>query len=248
MYNNSNMQVKRYFFLLIIVLLSNSNIIAQKGNRLNIALEHYVGSQPVALDSVFYKNDLGQTFNVTKFKYYLSNFKLLSNDSRIKNQDGYYLVNEDEDTTKRIVLNNIGEGMTTGISFTIGVDSLHNSSGAQEGALDPMYGMFWAWNSGYIFLKLEGKSPSSNSPGKIFEFHIGGYKTPTNCIRTIKLNFAQPVVINGKNELHLKVDIAEILKNPVTIDLTKLSSVTDFHNATMVADNYQDMFSVISVR
>ena len=242
------MLIKRYFLLIIAVLLYKSPVIAQNGNKLNIVLEHFVGGQPVALDTVFYKNDLGQSFNVTKFKYYLSNFKLLGNDSRVKKQDGYYLVNEDEDTTKRIVLNNIGEGTITGISFTIGVDSVHNCSGAQEGALDPMYGMFWAWNSGYIFLKLEGKSPSSTSPGKIFEFHIGGFKEPTNCIRTIKLNFAQPVTISGTNELHLKVDIAEILKNPVTIDLSKLSSVTDFHNATMVADNYQDMFSVISVR
>ena len=248
MYNNSNMLIKRYLLLFISFFFYQLPVLAQNGNKLNIIIEHFVGNEKVALDSVFYKIDLGQSYNVTKFKYYLSNFKILGNDSRVKNQEGYYLVNEDEDTTKKIVLNNFGEGSITGISFTLGVDSLHNCSGAQEGALDPMYGMFWAWNSGYIFLKLEGKSPSSNSPGKIYEFHIGGFKEPTNCIRTIKLNFAQPVTISGTNELHLKVDIAEILKNPVTIDLSKLSSVTDFHNATMVANNYQDMFSVISVR
>ena len=107
------MLIKRYLLLFISVFFYQLPVHAQNGNKLNIIIEHFVGNEKVALDSIFYKNDLGQSFNVTKFKYYLSNFKLLSNDSRVKNQEGYFLVNEDEDTTKRIILNNIGEGTIT---------------------------------------------------------------------------------------------------------------------------------------
>jgi hypothetical protein len=35
------------------------------------------------------------------------------------------------------------------------------------------------------------------------------------------------------------------MNTPTTIDLSKLSSVTDFHNATTIADNYSDMFSIM---
>jgi len=152
-------------------------------------------------------------------------------------------VNEEEPQSKKLVLENVPAGEYSTLEFIIGVDSLHNCSGAQSGALDPMNGMFWAWNSGYIFLKLEGFAPSSNSPGHIFEYHIGGYKQPNNCVRKVKLN------LNGSNLLKeqtisLKVDILEILKEPTPIDFIKLSSVTDFRNANTVADNYKDMFRI----
>ena len=217
--------------------------------KLIISLDHYVGDKVLQFDTLAYKNELGQSFTVTKFKYYLGNICLKKATGNKVTKD-YYLINEEEPASKKIALNNIQEGEYTGIEFILGVDSMHNCSGAQSGALDPINAMFWAWNTGYIFLKLEGKSPASKSPGNIFEFHIGGYKQPNNCIRTVSLNFDRPLIISTSaiRELHLKVNVAEILKTPTSIDLSTLSSVTDFHNATTIADNYMDMFSVLSIK
>ena len=217
--------------------------------KLIISFDHYVGDKVLQFDTVAYKNDLGQSFTVTKFKYYIGNI-CLKKATGNKETKEYYLINEEEPATKTISIGNIPEGEYTGIEFIIGVDSLHNCSGAQSGALDPINAMFWAWNTGYIFLKLEGRSPASKSPGNIFEFHIGGYKKPSNCIRTVSLNFDRPLTIStsGIKELHLKANVAEILKTPTSIDLSTLSSVTDFHNATTIADNYMDMFSVLSIK
>ena len=106
-----------------------------------------------------------------------------------------------------------------------------------------MNGMFWTWNTGYIFLKLEGKSPESTANGNIFEYHIGGYKTPANCIRQVILSLKERD--SEISEISIKADVAEIFKNTVTLDLAKLNSVTDFHNAEMVADNYSKMFSIL---
>ena len=75
---------------------------------------------------------------------------------------------------------------------------------AQTDALDPVNAMFWAWNTGYIFLKLEGRSSFSKLPGNIFEYHIGGYKSPSNCIRTISLNFERPLQIEN-NKLNFMI-------------------------------------------
>ncbi|MGP8215709.1 MAG: MbnP family protein [Bacteroidia bacterium] len=211
-----------------------------------IHFENYVGTRLLKLDSAAYKNELGQVYTVTRFKYYISNICLKKEDGGLFKLDESYLINEEEPASKEINLNEIPEGKYLSLSFIIGVDSLHNCSGAQAGALDPVNGMFWAWNSGYIFLKMEGKSPVSKSPGDLLEFHIGGYKSPYNCIRTIKLELGKGLIIeHGKtSSLVIKADLSELFKTPVKIDFSKLSSVTDFHNSTTIADNYAGMFSI----
>ncbi len=214
--------------------------------QVHIQFTNYVGNTILQLDST-YKNDLGQIFKVANFKYYISNicFKNASGKNYVI-QD-YFLVNELEEETKQITLNNVPEGSYTSIEFMIGVDSLHNCSGLQSGALDPVNGMFWAWNTGYVFLKLDGQAPASKSTGHIFEYHIGGYKQPANSIRKITLNFKNNKVVSASNPLTLsiKADVLEILKTPTTIDFTKLSGVTDTRNASIIANNYADMFSVL---
>jgi len=212
-----------------------------------INISHFAGNSVLKLDSVNYMNNLGQEFNVTKFKYYIGQITLNQNNGAEFKSDAYFLVNEEDQNSKRLVLENVPGGDYSSIGFVIGVDSLHNCSGAQSGALDPVNAMFWAWNTGYIFLKLEGKSPYSDSPGHLFEYHIGGYKQPNNCIRRINLKLGHLAsTVKDQSTINLKVDILELLKNPANIDFRKLPSVTDFHNASLVADNYIDIFSILN--
>ncbi len=213
--------------------------------KLIINFKNYVGNKILKLDSSIYKNEAGQTFSVTNFKYYVGNFHLVRKDGNEFISSNYFLIKEDDEQSKQIILNNIPEGEYVSCNFIVGVDSIHNCSGAQSGALDPVNGMFWAWNTGYIFMKLEGKSSASNSPGHIFEFHIGGYKQPSNCIRTISLPINKLIIYPDKpSSIEIKADANEVMKTPTNIDLSKLSSVTDFHNATIIADNYKDMFKI----
>ena len=213
---------------------------------LSIGFNHYVDSLVLKLDSIVYKNELGQTYNINNFKYYISNIELISENGKKIRSKEYFLINEDIEPSKKIILNSIPEGNYTSMRFMVGVDSLHNCNGAQSGALDPVNSMFWTWNTGYIFMKLEGKSSSSTATGKNFEYHIGGYKAPSNAIRTITLKLEHPLIIEkGKiSELKINVNAAEVLKSPTTIDFSKLPTIVDSKNATMIADNYMDMFSI----
>lgn len=217
--------------------------------KLVVRFNHFVDGRLIELDTVNYSNSLGQTFIVTKFKYYLGNIALIKKDGSSYLQSSYFLINEEEPLSKEIVWNGIPAGEYTAMSFIIGVDSARNCTGMQEGALDPVNAMFWAWNTGYIFLKMEGKSPASKSPGRMFEYHIGGFREPANSIRTVRINFSTHLVIaNGVGHtIQIKTDAAELLKTPTAIDFSVLSSVTDAHNAGIIADNYQDMFSIISI-
>ncbi|MDB5282084.1 MAG: hypothetical protein JWO06_1159 [Bacteroidota bacterium] len=217
--------------------------------KLSIQFKNYVGNELLKLDSGAYKNEAGQLYTVSKFKYYIGHIQLKKADGTEYVSKEYFLLNEDEESTKQLTLSDVPPGDYKEISFLLGVDSLSNCSGAQSGALDPVNGMFWAWNTGYIFLKMEGSSPVSTSPGHFLEFHIGGYKEPNNCIRKISLPLKAGIKIAEEkpNALIIKTDIAEVFRSPVTVDFSKYSSVTDFHNAGMIADNYSDMFSILSV-
>ena len=213
---------------------------------LSIGFSHYIDSLVLKLDSTIYKNSFGQTFTVGNFKYYLCDIRLKNITGKEFVSKEYFLINEDLEKSKNIVLDKIPNGEYTSVSFTIGVDSSHNCSGAQSGALDPANAMFWAWNTGYIFMKLEGKSSFSTATGKVFEYHIGGYKAPSNAIRTVILKLEQHLLIenNKTSELKINVNAAEVLKSPTDIDFSKLPTVVDSKNATTIADNYMDMFSI----
>jgi hypothetical protein len=231
--------------LSIAVLVAAMSFKAEPGTSLTMHFENYVGTDLLKLDSGTYKNELGQPYTVSKFKYYIGNIHLKNKNGKEYISSEYFLINEEEPASKQISLSNVPDGEYTSISLILGVDSLHNCSGAQEGALDPVNAMFWAWNTGYIFLKMEGKSPLSKSPGDLLEFHIGGYKTPNNCMRTITLNLKSMNISVGKTaSINIRTDLSELFKTPTSIDFSKLSSVTDFHNATTIADNYKDMFSI----
>jgi hypothetical protein len=127
---------------------------AKKTANLQIQFRHVINNEIIKLDNVTYVNDLGQTYTVSKFKYYIGQIRLRKTDGKEFLVDEYFLIDEEDEASKTVSLENIPAGEYEAISFILGVDSLRNCSGAQSGALDPFKGMFWSWNTGYIFLKL----------------------------------------------------------------------------------------------
>ena len=71
--------------------------------------------------------------------------------------------------------------------FFIGVDSLTNVSGAMGGDLDPSKGMYWAWQSGFINVKIEGVYKGCKTRKNKFQYHLGGYQKPNVTFQEIIL-------------------------------------------------------------
>ncbi len=205
-------------------------------------LPEFTGAQ-LQLDTVQYYNAAGQPMWVTKFRFYISAVSLwLHGEPQFTDPD-YYLPDASDAKSLTITLKK-SEGIAFDeIRFIVGVDSAHNVSGAQSGALDPVNGMFWAWNTGYIFLKLEGRSSACPNPGGVFEYHIGGFREPANNIREIRLKCN-----NAGRMVRIRTDVSEILKSPATIDFKALPSVTGPAGSGIIADNYADMFLIESVK
>ncbi|MEO6685097.1 MAG: MbnP family protein, partial [Dyadobacter sp.] len=197
-----------------------------------------------------YKNSVGEDFTVTKFNYFVTNIKLLRADGT------QYIIPQDS-LSRTITLNRIPKGNYTGVEYILGVDSLRSVSGIEKrgGALDPSGdmagdGMYWAWSSGYIFLKFEGYSSQSTSANGKFYYHIGffgGYDSKTvNNIKTIKLDFAGNKAMVGKDtipEIGIIADVKKVFDGPVPLSIAKQPSVMfDFTLSSNVANNYKNMF------
>lgn len=253
--------MKRLFpaYLFIVIIFLSCKPKETSKSSLVIDLKHIFGDKDLLIGGT-YTNASGEEFTVTKLNYFVSNIKLQKADGSeyvIPQNNSYFLVKLSEKNTHQLSLKDIPLGEYTGVSFTIGVDSLRNTlePSQRTGALDvggAAEDMYWSWNTGYIFFKLEGSSPVvPASQNNQFKFHIGfygGYNTPTiNNLRTTSINFGTDKLKmqQGKTSLvHLKVDLAEFFKNPTLIKLSENNSVEFSAFSATVANNYTDIFSL----
>jgi hypothetical protein len=71
-------------------------------------------------------------------------------------------------------------------ALQVGIGAELQTAGVFTGALDPINGMYWAWNSGFISVKCVGEfSNLKTGLTQTFEFHLGGYQAPFACIMAI---------------------------------------------------------------
>jgi hypothetical protein len=141
---------------------------ANTGN-LYLELEPTVGTAPLVLGSTAYPTDNGEQFTISTFKYYLSSVKLQRTDgTQYTVPDGYFLVDAAQPASQHVALHDIPAGTYTGLSFVVGVDSARNVAGAQTGALDPVKGMFWDWNSGSKAPRLPPPPAATSTPSWVF--------------------------------------------------------------------------------
>ncbi len=135
-----------------------------------------------------------QTLAISAFKCYVSGFSLVYADGSSTTNKDYHLLDIDRPETFRFNVGGDPKKKLSKISFIIGVDSLTSVSGAMPGDLDPIKGMFWAWQSGYINMKIEGTSPFCQTRKNEFQFHIGGYLKPNDALRKIEMETTKPEI------------------------------------------------------
>jgi hypothetical protein len=182
---------------------------AQKASdSLHLNIDVVFGGKPIQLDSN-YISITKDTLSFTTIKFYLSSFEFHFTDNSIyKENNSYHLIDIENPNSKKISFSKVNFKNKTlkSIQFNIGVDSLMSVSGAMKDALDPTKGMYWAWQSGYINMKIEGKSLSCNTRKNKFQFHIGGYLEPNYAMRTFNFNFNN----NIKKEINLVMDLGKL--------------------------------------
>lgn len=234
-----------------------------KLGSVQLIFDNVVGTQELVLDSQSYSNDFEEEFTVAKFNYFISNveFKLKDGSYISILQDSSYFLIKEKDAFSHIAnINLLNEGEYTGIRFMVGVDSLRSTMPKefQTGNLDQggyASDMYWVWNQGYIFMKLECHEfqPKGGGTTIPFVYHIGGfggYNTPTiNNIRTITLDFPNTINVmqSEKSKVYIKTDLLKVLSGPNPIKFADNPTVMLTPFSVKVADNYTNMFSITNV-
>lgn len=231
-------------------------------SSLSIEFDHIAGGQNLVLNTGTYRNAAGESFSIDLLQYYISNIRLRKTDGswyQLPTDSSYFLVKEGTAGSDPIKLT-VPSADYDQLQFVLGVDSLRNTLEISQrtGVLDPAgdigSGMYWSWNSGYIFFKMEGLSPDAPAdPAGLhkFRFHIGGYggySTATlNNIKTITIDLsangiAQPRP-GRKSNIHLLVDLLKVFDGTPAISIKDHPTVMFSPFSVTIADNFSRLFT-----
>jgi hypothetical protein len=229
----------------------NRPIEIKQYGKVTINFTNKAGDNDLTLNTANYVNANGDNFTVSKFKYYISNIVLKKSDgSTYVQKESYHLIDNSKGNFYSLVLDSVPLGTYNGINFILGVDSARNTSGAQVGALDPVLGMFWTWNQGYIFLMMEGNSPNSTAFNNGIAFHLGGFTQPYNCIRKVTPSFGAKDLIVAENKtskVEIKTDLLKMFESPSLIKFAQTSEAMEGPISVTIANNCVNMFSVTAI-
>ncbi|MFT3674375.1 MAG: hypothetical protein QM781_00610 [Chitinophagaceae bacterium] len=267
--------MKNIYFKLYLLLIAGSMLFATckkekitpPGNEhaltsMSVEFDNIVGGQNLILNTVNYTNAAGEQFNISLLQYYISNISLRRTDGSFYTveQDSSYFLIKEADPATRFARFKVPAGDYNQISFVLGVDSLRSTMDLSKrtGVLDPSAGhdegMYWGWNSGYIFLKMEGLSsaaPADPTGQHKYRYHIGGfggYSAPTiNNIKTITIDLtasgiAKPRIGRTAN-IHLMADILKVFNGSTNLSIASNPTVMFSSFSVQVAGNYASMFS-----
>lgn len=225
----------RFLLILGFCLLFLQWAVAQQKDSLSLSFHFKFKGQPLEL-AKSYITGQHDTLALHTVRFYISDITIQYQDHSTSNFSEGHLVDFQVPASQKINLPIATKKAIKSIAFSIGLDSLANISGALSGDLDPAKGMYWAWQSGYINMKIEGKSSSCNTRKNQFQFHIGGYLKPNNALRTVTL-FPQR---NGS--ITISADLAAFFAD---VSLSEINSIMiPGKRAMQLADSSVKMFSV----
>lgn len=238
--------------------------------HLSVEFDNIVGERTLVLNNTAspYRNAAEEPFTISMLQYFISNIKVTTAQGNVYtvNQDSSYFLIKGNDKATRFAKVRVPEGDYTNLSFIVGVDSLRSTMPVDKrtGVLDPAAGggmedagMYWGWNSGYIFFKMEGKSDvvSNDANGdptgnKQFKYHIGffgGYSAPTiNNIKVINVDLRTGGIAKVRKDrqsnIHLFVDVMKVFNGKNSFKIQENPNVMFSDFSSKIAANLLDLF------
>ena len=187
---------------LVLTLLISLSFYAQSNDSLTISFKPLFDAVPLEINKT-YVSAKKDTLSVSSFKCYISNIEIQYADkSVVKVKNSYHLLDIENPNSLQFPIAKKSEKQISKIVFTIGIDSLTSTSGALGGDLDPINGMYWAWQSGYVNMKLEGQSSSCATRKHQFQFHLGGYLQPYAAMRR------KTIIVNAVGDISIGIDVS----------------------------------------
>jgi len=217
----------------LFILFTSVTLDAQKA--LSISFVPTIDHASIVLDSNYQSGDI--LLSISNLKFYISELAIFNNDIFVASIGKKHHLFDVGLPTSGLIYQEMTEiGPFNNIRFNIGIDSLTHSAGAFEGDLDPIHGMYWSWQSGYIHFKLEGTSPACPTRQNKFQIHVGGYQASNNTYRTITL----PVV--ASSTLNIEIALDKIIQRMFGRQLFQMMSPGP--TAVAMADLFPQIFQI----
>ncbi len=191
---------------------------------------------PITLPYTRYDSALRDSLEIDMLRFYIGSLELLQGGQVVHRlRRNYFLVDADKPASLHI---DLPAGLHyDSIRFGLGVDSLTSVSGVFPDDLDPVNGMYWTWQSGYINFKMEGSSAKLSTVNGRFQFHVGGYLPPYDTYRILQLPSGKNGVAVVQVDLGALIDRINLSKNPVLM--------TPGKKAVEFADTLKEHFRVV---
>jgi hypothetical protein len=245
--------MKKYSFLLFLAIFLLSCEPDAKHNTLSIKFNINSGTSPLQYNTNYTVN--GVTIQYTDVRFYISQPVFSSGAETVEFKDAYFL-GDASSSDNTFVVGDVGKRTIDGIAFGFGVDSSRNTQAGSRAvpaysypldhALSSGNNMYWAWNPGYIWMKLEGKMDANADldfadPGESFSIHTG----VNNAYRFVSRTFVftmndAPKTIQVDMDINKFFTGYDLVANPFAHPLDTTAS--DYHNMVQVQDNVQLVF------
>ena len=222
--------------LLVQLLIDTTNLFSQTNRLLTLEVLPVADEQTVHAEKCFsLKND---SICIELLKFYISGIQFFNKGIPVWSEiQSFHLIDIEKPQSCLVKINIPDQLVADELVFNLGIDSLTSVSGAFGADLDPTQGMYWTWQSGYINIKMEGKSQRCTTRNHEFQFHLGGYQSPFNACQNICLdlqkNDSHNILINFQN-LFDKIDLAK--QNQI---------MSPGKNAYTLSQYFSEIFSVI---
>lgn len=205
---------------------------AQK--KVSLTIKHLLGATPFAFSTAS-TNNLGQSFNITRVEYYISQISIIHDGGKLLSvPNKYILANGGANVNEE--LGTFAVTDVEGINFYIGVETpVNNADPSLWPSAHPLApkspSMHWGWVSGYRFIALEGKSGSSLST--TYEMHgLGNPNYFQQTIMAAGVNSGSNVTINLDADYTQALYDINVASGPIDhgADATDLDVIKNFRD------------------
>lgn len=210
---------------------------------LRFEFENTVDGTPIQLGPLSYFNQAGNQYSVDLLKYYVSNIKFLNQGVIVHAAGNYELVNA-ADASSLAFNVPLPQGNYDEIRFLLGVDSASNVSGAQSGELDPSFGMFWDWNTGYIYFKHEGHFIDTAGDTLPLVYHYGALPA----LREHPFAAAFSLSAGQTKTVKFRFNLNKLYRSPNAVDFNNNNIHSGGANwVNTLRENFENAFELVSI-
>ncbi len=205
--------------------------------------ENYVDAAPLQLGPLAYTNQAGNVFSVDLLKYYISNIRFFNLGTEVFAASNYELLDASDPTSLKFDMP-VPIGSFDEVRFLLGVDSARNYSGAQNGELDPIYGMFWDWNTGYIYFKHEGQFIDNTGGVQPIVYHFGALPA----LREHPFSAVFSLSAGQTRIIKIRFNLNKLYRSPNVVDFNG----NNIHSGgsqwvSIIRNNFENAFEIISI-